>query len=185
MLSYEAYSPHGGRLITCSLLLPTDFETDSVDISFPDVSGVPVRDFLVNLPDGIQKAKFNLPEVHFDAPRWNLDGALQGTLLYPLYACMTIWSDGTFYGACPSLNFMSCFIWWYRSRRVGEEDECRRLYWCFCFFISLELITVSGNIRSTLGVGSVQKCMYTSLQRNIGLDIGSFQSIIAIRVFKV
>lgn len=107
MLSYEANSPHGGRLITCSLLLPTDFETDSVDISFPDVSGVPVRDFLVNLPDGIQKAKFNLPEVHFDVPRWNLDGALQGTLLYPSYACMTIWSDGTFYGACPSLNFMS------------------------------------------------------------------------------
>lgn len=83
MLSYEANSPHGGRLITCSLLLPTDFETDSVDISFPDESGVHVRDFLVNLSDEIQKAKFDLSEVHFDAPRWNLDGALQGKVVVP------------------------------------------------------------------------------------------------------
>lgn len=63
---------------TCSLLLLTDFETSSVDISLPDVSDLHMRDVLVSIHEEMQKVKSGLPEVHLDVPRWNLDGALQG-----------------------------------------------------------------------------------------------------------
>ncbi|KAI8109080.1 hypothetical protein M9435_005496 [Picochlorum sp. BPE23] len=56
----------------------SDFETNSVDISLPDVSDLRMRDVLVSIHEEMQKVKSGLPEVHLDVPRWNLDGALQG-----------------------------------------------------------------------------------------------------------
>lgn len=92
-------------MITCSLLL-IDFETSSVDISFPDVSDLHMRDILVNIPEEIQKLKLGLPEVHFDAPRWNLDGALQGRVHDPMMLPIrsTLPRCDVFRGACPPLN---------------------------------------------------------------------------------